>query len=140
MIGADAILLIAAILNARQLIHFVHLSEDLGLAALVEVHNRDELRKAQTCGATIIGINNRNLQTFETDVNTSLDLMASMAEEKIVVSESGIADRKTIEKLMRAGIHAFLIGEALMTAASPAGRLQELLNHDANQDLRDNEF
>ncbi|MBN1663624.1 MAG: indole-3-glycerol phosphate synthase TrpC [Deltaproteobacteria bacterium] len=128
MIGADAVLLIAAILSIRQLTQYIRLTETLGLCPLVEVHNRAELKKALICNAKIIGINNRDLKTFITDVNTSLDLNALVPAGKIVVSESGIAGRDTIERLMQAGIHAFLIGESLMTAPNPADKLRELLN------------
>jgi indole-3-glycerol phosphate synthase len=127
MIGADAILLIAAILNVRQLTRLIQLSESFELAPLVEVHNKAELKKALVCGAKIIGVNNRDLKTFITDVKTSMDLKAMIPDDKIVVSESGIFDRGTIEHLMRAGIHAFLIGESLMTAPSPGDKLKELL-------------
>lgn len=127
MHGADAILLITAILNSLKLIQFMQLAEQLGLHSLVEVHDEAELKKALSCGAKIIGINNRDLKTFATDIQTSTDLMTHMPKDRIVVSESGIADRKTIDKLMKAGIRAFLIGESLMTAPDPGKKLRELL-------------
>lgn len=128
MIGADAILLISAILNIRQLTRLIRLSERLALYPLVEVHNQIELKKALVCGAKMIGINNRDLKSFITDVETSMDLKAMIPDDKIVVSESGIADRVTIAKMMNAGIYAFLIGESLMTAPSPGDKLKELLD------------
>ncbi|MBN1381767.1 MAG: indole-3-glycerol phosphate synthase TrpC [Deltaproteobacteria bacterium] len=126
--GADAILLIAAVLNSLKLIQSIQLAEQLRLMPLVEVHDRLELKKALSCGAKIIGINNRNLETFATDVQTSIDLMSMMPEDRIVISESGIADRKTVKKLMKAGIRTFLIGESLMTAPDPAVKLREFLD------------
>lgn len=127
MIGADAVLLIATVLNIRQLAHLIRLAARLSLASLVEVRNEAEMKKAMVCGARIIGINNRDLRTFDTDVRTTIDLMKIMPPDKIVVSESGISDRKTIQELMKAGVHAFLVGEALMTAESPAEKLKGLV-------------
>ena len=130
--GADAILLIAAILDVSELETFRLLANKLGMAALVEVHNHDELSKAADSGAAIIGVNNRNLDTFEVSLDTSLRLSYLMPAGVTRVTESGIFTRADIETLHAAGFHAFLIGESLMKANDPAGALRALLgtNHD----------
>jgi indole-3-glycerol phosphate synthase len=115
VIGADAILLIVRALGSR-LTGFLSLSRKLGLHSLVEVHTAEELETALDAGAEIIGINNRDLDTFVTDIKTCLRLKKLIPAEKIIVAESGIKERKDITSLMRAGINAFLIGEALITA------------------------
>jgi indole-3-glycerol phosphate synthase len=122
-IGADAILLIVRVLG-KKLSDFIFLSKDLGLSPLVEVHTREELDVALTAGAEIIGINNRNLDTFVTNIETSCELRELISADKIVVAESGIKERKDIESLMRAGINAFLIGEALITAPDIGKKLR----------------
>jgi len=114
IIGGDAILLIAGLLEKETLRQFINLAESIGLSPLVEIHSREELDKALAAGAGIIGINNRNLKTFSTDLMPSLELAPSIPEDKIVISESGVRTREDIEALMQKGIHAFLIGEALM--------------------------
>ena len=123
-IGADAILLIVRVLG-KKLEDFILLSKELGLSPLVEVHNEDELDLALAAGSDIIGINNRNLDTFVTDIETSRRLKAQIPKNKIVVAESGIKDRKDIESLMDAGINAFLIGEALIIAPDIGRKLLE---------------
>ncbi len=128
IIGADAVLLIAAILEGTMLADFIELAESLGLASLVEVHSREELERALAAGAGIIGINNRNLKTFSTDLATSLDLAPLVPAGKVVVSESGIEGRGDIERLMKAGIHTFLVGETLMRASDIGAALRELLD------------
>jgi len=127
LLGADAVLLIAGILEAEQMADYLGVTQDMGMSALVEVHDRQDLDKALAAGAGIIGVNNRNLKTFVTDLKTSMDLIAAIPEDRIVVSESGIRTRAEIETLMAAGIHVFLIGETLMQAADRGGKLQELL-------------
>ena len=127
LLGGDALLLIAGILEAGRLAEYLALTRELGLSALVEVHDRKDLEKALATGAGIIGINNRNLQTFVTDLQTSRDLMAYIPEDRIVVSESGICSRADIEMLMAAGVHAFLIGETLIKATNRGEMLRELL-------------
>jgi indole-3-glycerol phosphate synthase len=124
--GADAILLIAAILDTSELQEFRELAAALHMAALVEVHNTSELQKAVDSGAEIIGVNNRNLETFEVDVDTSVRLSYLMPSNVVRVSESGIADRSTIDLLMRAGFHAFLVGESLMRSSDSAAALRAL--------------
>jgi indole-3-glycerol phosphate synthase len=127
VLGADAILLIAAILDRNDLGNFIALAESLGLSCLVEVHTMEDVEKALTAGARIVGINNRDLVTFITDLNVSRELIASIPDDKIVVSESGIVTRRDIEILMEAGINAFLIGETLMAAGDTGTKLDELL-------------
>jgi indole-3-glycerol phosphate synthase len=122
-IGADAILLIVHVLMEK-LAEFIAVAGNLGLAALVEVHTEAELNLALAAGAEIIGINNRNLDTFVTDINTSRKLRARIPAGKIVVAESGIMVRADIEFLMQANIHAFLIGEALITARDIGKKLR----------------
>ncbi|MBW2544103.1 MAG: indole-3-glycerol phosphate synthase TrpC [Deltaproteobacteria bacterium] len=114
IIGGDAVLLIASLLEEKTLRQFIDLAESLGLSALVEVHSREEMDKAIAAGAVIIGINNRNLKTFSTDLTTSMELAPYVPGDRIVISESGIETREDIETLMKKGIHTFLIGEALM--------------------------
>ncbi len=109
----------------KKLEDFILLSKELGLSPLVEVHNEDELDLALAAGSDIIGINNRNLDTFVTDIETSRRLKAQIPKNKIVVAESGIKDRKDIESLMDAGINAFLIGEALIIAPDIGRKLLE---------------
>ncbi|MBI4876306.1 MAG: indole-3-glycerol phosphate synthase TrpC [Acidobacteria bacterium] len=124
---ADAILLIAAILGVRQLRDFRELAAHYGLAALVEVHDAAELERAADSGATLIGVNNRNLRTFEVTLETSLRLAGHMPAGALAVSESGIHSRAGIDRLLAAGYRAFLVGEHLMQAADPAQALQALL-------------
>ena len=122
-IGADAILLIVRTLGER-LADFISLSREVGLSQLVEVHSQEELDLALAAGAEIIGINNRDLDTFVTDIDTSRRLRTRIPADKIVVAESGIRERKDIESLMQAGIHAFLIGEHLVIAPDMGSKLR----------------
>lgn len=126
LLGADAVLLIAGILETGQLADYLAVTADLGFAALVEIHDLQDLDKALAAGAGIIGVNNRNLKTFVTDLQASMDLISYIPEDRIVVSESGIRTRADIETLMEAGIYAFLIGETLMQAGDRGGKLREL--------------
>ncbi len=132
VMGADALLLITCILSDRQLAEYINLAIRLGMDALVEIHTRDELDRALSAGAGIIGINNRNLDTLATSLNTTLDLAPLVPEDRIIVSESGIAGRKDMEMLMAAGVRAFLIGETLMKSKDISLKLKELLGHDRN--------
>ena len=127
-IGADALLLIAAILGESELREYRELAASLGLASLVEVHDRRELETALAAGAEIIGINNRDLRTFVTDIATSRALAPLIPAGKIVVAESGIRSRQEVETLMRAGVRAFLIGETLVGAPDIGAALRGLLN------------
>ncbi len=124
--GADAILLIAAVLDVVELEQFRQLAAGLHMDALVEVHDRDELQKAIDSGATIIGVNNRDLETFEVDIHTSVRLSYLMPADVLRVSESGISNKTAIDLLTEAGFQAFLVGESLMKSADPAAALQEL--------------
>lgn len=125
-IGADAILLIVCVLGPR-LSDFISLSRELGLSPLVEVHSQSELDLALTAGVEIIGINNRNLDTFVTDINTSRDLKKQIPADRTVVAESAIKTRTDIEYLMESDIHAFLIGEGLVTAPDMGRKLRSLI-------------
>jgi indole-3-glycerol phosphate synthase len=126
-IGADALLLIAAILTEGQLREYRDLAASLDLAALVEVHDREELARALSSGARIIGINNRDLKTFVTDIRTSMELASLIPKDRIAISESGIRTRGEIETLLKAGIRAFLIGETLIAAPEIGPKLKEFL-------------
>jgi indole-3-glycerol phosphate synthase len=122
-IGADAVLLIVHILLDR-LDEFITVADNLGLSVFVEVHTEKELDLALAADAEIIGINNRNLNTFVTDIDTSRNLRARIPADKIVVAESGIMARTDIEFLLQENIHAFLIGEALITAPDIGKKLR----------------
>jgi indole-3-glycerol phosphate synthase len=114
LIGADAVLLIAAILTTGQMKEFLELSRSLGLDALVEVHDREELKRVLELDANLIGINNRNLKTFVTDLKTTEQLIDLIPQGKTIVSESGIAHAEEIQYLKSVGAHAVLIGETFM--------------------------
>ena len=126
--GADALLLIAGILSQGQLEELLSLSHSLGLKCLVEVHNEAEVGRALLSRAKIIGINNRDLSTFDVDINTTRRLRALLPQQQIVVSESGISRRRDIEKLKGWGINIVLIGEALVTAGDIQTRMQGLIS------------
>ncbi|MEW6734332.1 MAG: indole-3-glycerol phosphate synthase TrpC [Acidobacteriota bacterium] len=127
--GADAFLLIAAMLSETEIINLAALGNELGLAALVEVHTAQELEKVLNSQQSIIGVNNRDLRTFEVDLNTSLRLAKQAPKEVLLVSESGINTTADIERLRAAGYQAFLIGEQLMRAESPGTALTALLTY-----------
>ncbi len=127
ILGGDALLLIARLLEEGKLREYIRLSESLGLSPLVEVHTPEDLDKALSTGAEIIGINNRDLRTFSTDLRITIDLAPSIPGDRIVVSESGINTREDIETLMEAGVHCYLVGEALMRAEDIGAKLRELL-------------
>jgi indole-3-glycerol phosphate synthase len=124
--GADAMLLIAAALDVPGLIDLATLSRELGLEPLVEVHTVAELEKALECSCRLIGVNNRDLHTFHTDVATTLDLLQHVPQGYLVVSESGLKDRATIAHLEAQGVGAFLIGESLMRERDIGAKLDEL--------------
>lgn len=130
VLGADALLLIARLLEAGELRDFIGLSSELGLAALVEVHDGADVEKAVTSGAKIVGVNNRDLATFRTDLTVSIGLARRVPKGVTVVSESGIDSRGDIEMLMEAGIHAFLVGESLMREQDIGKKLRELLGKE----------
>jgi indole-3-glycerol phosphate synthase len=125
--GADAILLIVAALDAEELGALHTEARGLDLDCLVEVHTERELDTALTVEADVIGINNRDLDDLSVDVQTTFELITDVPAGKTVVSESGIADRSTLEDLERVGVDAVLIGEALMRAHDPAAKLRELI-------------
>ncbi|SHH04847.1 indole-3-glycerol phosphate synthase [Desulforamulus hydrothermalis Lam5 = DSM 18033] len=126
--GADAVLLIAAVLSDHKLRQLLSLAARLNLQALVEVHTPAELERALRAGAAVIGINNRCLQTFVTDLNTTDRLLSLLNRPDItVVSASGISSREHMQFLRRRGVHAALVGEALVTAADTGCKIKELL-------------
>jgi len=131
---ADAILLIVAALGIDQLEELLALTQDLGMAALVEVHTVEELERVLPLHPSLIGINNRDLRTFQTDIQTTLQLLPLIPDDVVVVSESGINTGIDIARLWDKGVDAFLIGEALMRAPDPGVKLRELL-HDTRKDL-----
>jgi indole-3-glycerol phosphate synthase len=126
--GADALLLIVAILGQEQLSALLSLSHSLGLECLVEVHNEAEVNRALASGAGVIGINNRDLRTFSVDINTTRRLRPLLPRGQVVVSESGIRSREDVKKLKQWGIDAVLIGEALVTASDIPAKMKEFLS------------
>jgi indole-3-glycerol phosphate synthase len=130
--GADSFLLIAAILDDALLTELLSLGRTLGMEPLVEVHNGAELDRVLTAGATIVGVNNRDLRTFEVRLETSLDLIEAIPDACVAVTESGLHSRADIGRLAAAGFDAFLVGEHLMTAEDPGAALRELLANDGD--------
>ena len=126
VMGADCILLIAACLDDAQMADMEALALSLDMAVLVEVHDGVELERALKLKTPLIGINNRNLKTFEVSLDTTLSLMAQVPENRILVTESGIALSADVERLRAAGIQAFLVGEAFMRAEEPGVALTEM--------------
>jgi indole-3-glycerol phosphate synthase len=125
--GASAVLLIVAILDEDMLIRLSEIARSLGLASLVEVHTEAEMRRAIKSGAEIIGVNNRDLTSFNVDLNTSLKLARDAPPDVALVSESGIRTRQDISALKGAGFDAFLVGELLMSSQEPGEALKSLL-------------
>ncbi len=125
--GADSLLLVVAILTPEKLAALLRLSHELKMDCLVEVHNEAELEIALGSGARIIGINNRDLKTFNVDLTTTERLRTLIPPDRIVVSESGIKDRNDMKRLKRWGVDAVLVGESLMSAPDIAARMKELL-------------
>jgi len=126
--GADAILLIVAALDDELLLDLRRIAEDeLGLDALVEVHTRDEMRRAVACGANLIGVNNRDLRTFEVSLETSLALVREAPADALLISESGLRTREDLRRLQAAGFRGFLIGETFMRAEDPQQALRNVL-------------
>jgi indole-3-glycerol phosphate synthase len=126
--GADAILLIAAILSERQMRDFRELAEHYRMAALVEVHDEEELKPAIASGARMIGVNNRNLHTFEVSLETSLDLADKIPSGVTRIAESGIHSLDDVKRLSAVGFQAFLVGEHLMKSGDPVAALRALLS------------
>jgi indole-3-glycerol phosphate synthase len=124
--GADAILLIAAALSLTQMQELEAFAHSLGLAVLVEVHDRQELTQALTLKTPLIGINNRNLRTFETSLDTTLGMLDALPDDRIVVTESGILARADVERMRTSDVHTFLVGEAFMRADDPGAALSQM--------------
>ncbi len=129
--GADSFLLIAGLLDGRTLGSLMKEGRKWGMEPLVEVHNVDEVEKAIKAGARVIGVNNRDLDTFHVDVDVSLQLIKHIPAECVAISESGINTRDQIVRLADAGFRGFLIGESLVTSADPAAQIRGFL-HDAS--------
>lgn len=125
--GADAILLIARLLTEEELKGFVSLSKEIGLTPFVEVHDEKDIEKALLTDTPLIGVNNRDLTTFETDIGVSLRLKPLIPQDRLTISESGIKDRRDIETLEGKGFSGFLIGESLLRDSDIGGRLRGFL-------------
>ena len=126
LLGASAVLLICSILSEEQIRRYLAICDELGMSALVEAHNSDEVETAVRSGARLIGVNNRNLKDFSVDTGNSRKLRNMIPEEVIYVSESGIKTAEDIEALREAGVNAVLVGETLMRADDKTAKLREL--------------
>lgn len=126
LLGADCVLLIVSILTKEQLTKFLSICDDLGLSALVETHNQEEVIKALKCGARVVGVNNRNLSTFEVSIENSLRLRTLVPKEVIFIAESGISTPEQIRELKEVGVNGVLIGETLMKAANKKEMIKNL--------------
>ena len=126
LLGADCILLIVAALDDARLAELSHLALELGMDVLVEVHDLDELERALPLGGTMLGINNRNLRSFEVSLNTTLDLLVAAPRDRLLVTESGILAPADVALMRGNGVHAFLVGEAFMRADDPGRELARL--------------
>ena len=127
-LGADCILLIVAALTDAMLPELLRLAHHLGMDALVEVHDADEMERALDLPARLIGVNNRDLRTFETRLDVTLGFVGRVPGDRILVTESGIHTREDVALMRRNGVHAFLVGEAFMKAAEPGEKLAELFS------------
>jgi len=125
--GADAALLIVRILSQPQLSEYMAICRELGLAVLVETHNAQEIERAVLAGATIVGVNNRNLESFDTNITRSAELAEKVASNTILVAESGIWTADDVRQLAQTGIRVFLVGESLVRAEDPVKTLKELV-------------
>ncbi|HEY0332993.1 MAG TPA: indole-3-glycerol phosphate synthase TrpC, partial [Stenotrophomonas sp.] len=126
LLGADCILLIAAALGDATLAELNHLALELGMDVLLEVHDLDELERALQVPAPLVGINNRNLRTFEVSLDTTLAMRDAVPRDRLLVTESGILVADDVQRMRTSGIHAFLVGEAFMRAEEPGEALREL--------------
>ncbi|UTA54215.1 indole-3-glycerol phosphate synthase TrpC [Lysobacter soli] len=126
VIGADAILLIVAALEDGQMVEMANLAMELGMDVLVEVHDIDELERALQTDCELIGVNNRNLRTFEVSLDTTLELQNAVPRDRTLVTESGIATQADVAKMRAAGVQTFLVGESFMREAEPGAALQRL--------------
>ncbi len=124
--GADCVLLIAAILDDAQMAEFEAIALHLDMAVLVEVHDAAEMARALKLKTPLVGVNNRNLRTFEVSLQTTLDLQAAVPADRLLVTESGILTPADVQRMRAAGIHAFLVGEAFMRAPEPGEALAQL--------------
>jgi indole-3-glycerol phosphate synthase len=129
-LGADCVLLIAAALDDAQMRELEAGAQDAGMAVLVEVHDADELERALALATPLIGINNRDLRTFETRLETTLALLPRVPADRLVITESGILAREHVARMREAGVHAFLVGEAFMRAPDPGAALAALFPPD----------
>ena len=134
--GADAVLLIAALLDAAALKNLRIEAERLGMEALVEVHNELELERSLESGATLIGVNNRDLRSFEVSLEIALNLAKKLPGHVMAVAESGIRSAEDVRRLSKAGYRGFLVGEHLMRAPSPGKALKDLIR-DSRFEIRD---
>jgi indole-3-glycerol phosphate synthase len=125
-LGADCVLLIVSCLQDREMRELECAANDLGLAVLVEIHDADELERALKLETPLIGINNRNLRTFETRLETTIELLPRIPKDRIVVTESGILSREDVKRIQASGVNAFLVGEAFMRAPDPGAALAAL--------------
>jgi indole-3-glycerol phosphate synthase len=126
--GADCILLIAACLDDQQMADLEAVAQGLDMAVLVEVHDRAELERALRLKTPLVGINNRNLRTFEVTLDTTLGMLADVPADRLLVTESGILSRADVQRMRAAGVHAFLVGEAFMRADEPGVALAQLFS------------
>ncbi len=129
--GADAVLLIAACLDDAQLRDFEAIARDLFMAVLVEVHDAAELDRALALKTPLVGINNRNLRSFEVSLDTTLDLVSRVPHDRLLITESGIHARSDVQRMLLAGVRGFLVGEAFMRAPDPGVALAQLFGPDA---------
>jgi indole-3-glycerol phosphate synthase len=127
-LGADCVLLIAACLDDAQMRELESLAHRAGMAVLVEVHDATELARALELETPLLGINNRNLRTFETRLETTLELLPRVPRDRIVVTESGILSRADVARMRSGGVHTFLVGEAFMRAVDPGAELRALFS------------
>jgi indole-3-glycerol phosphate synthase len=126
VMGADCILLIAACLEDARMAELEDIARSLDMAVLVEVHDRDELQRALRLRTPLVGINNRNLRTFEVSLETTLGMLGDVPRDRLLVTESGILARPDVQRMREAGVHAFLVGEAFMRAGDPGQALAAL--------------
>ncbi len=127
-LGADCILLIVAALSDMQMHELADTTQELGMDILVEVHDKAEMQRALKLDTPLMGINNRNLRTFETSLQTTLDLQAMVPEDRLVITESGIHTPEDVQLMKGNGIYTFLVGEAFMRAEHPGAKMRELFS------------
>jgi indole-3-glycerol phosphate synthase len=120
------VLLIVAALDDARLLELLGLADRLGIDALVEVHDALEMERALATPAPLIGVNNRNLRTFQTSLDTTIELLQDFPDDRLLVTESGIHTRDDVQRMRSVGVHAFLVGEAFMKAVDPGRKLAEL--------------